>query len=1107
MRGVAVIFAGLVAFAAGSGPVGAGQPAAAGPLVGTGVSRALGAQDEITVLIKLRRPGDPPGLSRQDRATEPGHHIGRGEIRRLQERLDAALADASARGRYRRLHRFGNVPWVAARIGPQALAALRRNPEVAMVVEDTRVEALLTESGPLMGSDVAYTAGYTGSGVNVAVFDTGIDTDHPALQEALVWEECFQESWGDPCPGTTATRASGPGSAEDDDGHGTHVSGIIASADRLYPGVAPGAGIVAIKVLDHDGEGALSDVAAALDWVIDEADAYGIRVVNMSLGQRDLGTIPVQCDAHPPYALLADAADAARAAGILVVAASGNESKTDRMLVPACLASVVSVGAVYDADVGGYAGNCTDPVTQADQVACYSNVTADLDLLAPGQTITSTRRWGGFETAGGTSAATTHAAALAALLLQKHPLAPPSEVLELLKNTGKPVHDARVGREFPRVDALAALGVEGRVQPAAIDFGYVAPHHTSASTRAGVSNAGGEPLTLGQIATAGADGADFVIDDDGCSLTTLPPGGGCEFWVRFAPTPPGPKVAFARVPTGDPDAPALDVALRGWTGAAYYVNDASVAEDLWCQAPGSDGNDGTTPWSPKATVQSVLAAYDLEPGDVVHIDTGWYALAENIVVTAEDGGSAELPVTFLASPFGVTLDRGSTAVGSYGWRLDSVDYVAITTGSAPDRPGVLQRWLRVFGAWIGWSVDDSHYASLSRLHADGNGLDGIGVQSSYGGSYANLLVEGNTRYGLRLGAANGTRLMNATIRENGGDGVFAQSSGDITLRNNIVLSASTGDSCLNVDAATRLAASDYNLLYATGGGRVGIVGGSPQSTLAEWQAATGQDANSLSDNPRFVDPAACDLHLQSTGGSYHGGAWAADAADSPGLDAGDPADPVGEEPLPNFGRVNLGAYGGTEQGSKSSAADSDGDGLPDGLEVASGTNPLDADTDDDGLSDGEEDANHDGVVDSGETDPTLADSDGDGVQDGTELGLTQADVGADTDLALFVADADPATTTDPTKADTDGDGIDDGVEDANRNGRWDPGETPSGSSFCAGDLTLDLWVDLFDVEAFAPEFGRIDCVGDCVGDLDLDGDVDGTDQRTLMWDWGRVDCR
>ena len=119
-------------------------------------------------------------------------------------------------------------------------------------------------------------------------------------------------------------------------------------------------------------------------------------------------------------------------------------------------------------------------------------------------------------------------------------------------------------------------------------------------------------------------------------------------------------------------------------------------------------------------------------------------------------------------------------------------------------------------------------------------------------------------------------------------------------------------------------------------------------------------------------------------------------------------------------------------------ADSDGDGLPDMLEDSYCTDPNDADTDDDGILDGVEDANQNGLVDTNETDPCNIDTDGDGIQDGTELGYTDADIGSDTDTGVFQPDLDPSTTTDPLDEDTDGDGVNDGYEDLNHNGKYEP---------------------------------------------------------------------
>jgi YD repeat-containing protein len=129
-------------------------------------------------------------------------------------------------------------------------------------------------------------------------------------------------------------------------------------------------------------------------------------------------------------------------------------------------------------------------------------------------------------------------------------------------------------------------------------------------------------------------------------------------------------------------------------------------------------------------------------------------------------------------------------------------------------------------------------------------------------------------------------------------------------------------------------------------------------------------------------------------------------------------------------------------------ADQDGDFLPDTLEHA-GACPFseDADSDDDGIPDGLEDMNHNGVVDPDETDPCSPDTDGDGIQDGTELGHTAPIDDPDgagplegTDPTVFEADLDPDSRTNPRLLDSDGDGVSDGVEDSNHNGRVDPGE-------------------------------------------------------------------
>ncbi|MDI6735563.1 MAG: FG-GAP-like repeat-containing protein [bacterium] len=134
--------------------------------------------------------------------------------------------------------------------------------------------------------------------------------------------------------------------------------------------------------------------------------------------------------------------------------------------------------------------------------------------------------------------------------------------------------------------------------------------------------------------------------------------------------------------------------------------------------------------------------------------------------------------------------------------------------------------------------------------------------------------------------------------------------------------------------------------------------------------------------------------------------------------------------------------------------DSDNDGIPDYIEQTTGTDPYDDDTDDDGLTDGKEDMNVNGIWDFWETNPRQKDTDGDGILDGTEKGLT-APEGNNTNMGVFVADADPTTTTDPLNPDTDGDGLMDGAEDVNKNGKVDSMETDPNLPDTDNDDVLD----------------------------------------------------
>ena len=212
--------------------------------------------------------------------------------------------------------------------------------------------------------------GGAGTGVNVGVIDTGISLSHPDLAGNIkggVSEVWYTSNWND------------------DNGHGSHVAGIIGAVDNSIGviGASHSANLYAIKVLDRRGSGYLSDVIDGIDWAI----ASGMDVINLSLG----------CDC--PSLFLHDAVARARAAGIVVVAAAGNSGGS--VLSPAAYPEAIAVAAVDSSDSAPY----------------WSSRGPEVDLAAPGKSIYSTYKGTGYATLSGTSMAAPHVAGAAALML------------------------------------------------------------------------------------------------------------------------------------------------------------------------------------------------------------------------------------------------------------------------------------------------------------------------------------------------------------------------------------------------------------------------------------------------------------------------------------------------------------------------------------------------------------------------------------------------------------------------------------------------------------------------------------------------------------------
>lgn len=271
------------------------------------------------------------------------------------------------------------IPAVAASLPAQAITALSHNPRIEYIEPDA-VATAIGDTVPWgvsrVNADDVWTSGNTGAGVKVAVIDTGIGYNHPDLAANYKGGYDYVNDDNDPM---------------DDEGHGTHVSGILAAADNNgnVVGVAPGASLYGVKVLDSRGSGYYSDIIAGIQWAV----TNGMNIASMSLG----GTVGSKS--------LQKACDAAYKAEVLLVAAAGNSGrangKGDTVLYPAKYASVIAVAASDSSNLR----------------ASWSSTGSAVELTAPGVGIPSDRLGGGTISYSGTSMACPHVSGCAALVI------------------------------------------------------------------------------------------------------------------------------------------------------------------------------------------------------------------------------------------------------------------------------------------------------------------------------------------------------------------------------------------------------------------------------------------------------------------------------------------------------------------------------------------------------------------------------------------------------------------------------------------------------------------------------------------------------------------
>ena len=334
------------------------------------------------------------------------------------------------------VHQYEHLPLLHVKTKSAAVVqALQRNPRVVAIHENSKLRLVLSESLPLIQQDKALSLGAGGQGTSVAILDTGVDYTQSAFGS------CTAPGEPSSCRVVYSADTALNDQMLDAHGHGTNVAGIAA-------GIAPASSIVAFDVF----QGSLaytSDIIEAISDAIALRDTYNIVAINMSLGG---GLYQDPCTGNPFQASI----ESARSNGILTVAASGNDAASNKISIPACTPGVVSVGAVYDANVGGLTwggGTCTDSSTFADKITCFSNSAYFLTMLAPGALTTAAGI-----TMGGTSQATPHVSGAVAVLRAAFPSDTLDETVNRLTSSGVPITDSRNGVTVPRLDVIAAVG-------------------------------------------------------------------------------------------------------------------------------------------------------------------------------------------------------------------------------------------------------------------------------------------------------------------------------------------------------------------------------------------------------------------------------------------------------------------------------------------------------------------------------------------------------------------------------------------------------------------------------------------------------------------------
>jgi len=315
------------------------------------------------------------------------------------------------------------------------------SPQISAFLQDSVSIINATHTWPIKINNI----NITGIDETICIIDTAVNFSHPDLQgrNLTCVIDCYNKECTEDC------------SLTDNNGHGTHVAGIVAASGGIE-GIAKHAGLISLKVLDENGDAhpqnGTINLRDAIQWCVENKDAYNISVVSLSLGTTTL--YESYCDSVFS-STLTKAVNNATFYNISVIASTGNNGNTTAIASPACIQNSTSVGAVTKEGVVIYNRN---------------NIT---DLMAPGYSINSTRGYSGgcsegcscygeYMVCSGTSMAAPQVSGAFALvrqysMLQDSKEPEPYEIQDSLNNTGTIINDPDSGLNFPRIDIYSAI--------------------------------------------------------------------------------------------------------------------------------------------------------------------------------------------------------------------------------------------------------------------------------------------------------------------------------------------------------------------------------------------------------------------------------------------------------------------------------------------------------------------------------------------------------------------------------------------------------------------------------------------------------------------------